>query len=156
MVIYRNSLYFCWDTITILDLNTFTVTMTLELPADPVASRLTNITAVSIHAERMVVISEEKITCISLLLVGAKKSYIEALANFEEFKRLVTESAKETSSFRDSRDNSFLMYLAEFGTYAQLEHLINDDKSEEYLLQHFEPNRYADSGFTLLMSVIQN
>jgi hypothetical protein len=149
MVIYRNSLYVCTNDITILDLNTFSVTMIWELPK---AEYVEQVQSVAIQSERMVLCLDENIICISLLLVGAKTSYIEAFWDYYEFTRLLAKETEEVFSFRDSRDNNFLMYWAEFANEEHFE-IITFSKAKKKLKHFFEPNRHGESPVTIMLSV---
>lgn len=144
MAIYHNTLFLCRNTIQILDLDTFELKLELSLPDK------SKVQSIDIQEETMVVVTTEcNFFCVSLLLLGAKRRYIEAIGNWDKFLEAIKD--EQIWNFRDSRENNFYSYMSRFAPDDYFEYLV--DKS---LLKHhdyFEPNKYYTSPFTIALTV---
>ena len=144
MCIYRDHLFVALKHIFIVDLFELKVKKSIRCPDDTFAMHI------GVLNENLLVATEGKnLYCISLLLLEGNKEYLEAVPQWDNFTTLCKNQSEQVSKFRDSRDNTFLMYVVQFGTYAHMTYIVKNCKA----FSVYEGNRYGECAISFLCKV---
>jgi hypothetical protein len=144
LVIYNDTLYVGLKHLFIVDLNDNKVKKSIQCPDD------TFVMFVAVTGESLILATEGKnLYCISLLLLEGNKEYLEAIPNWENFTTLLKNQSETVAKFKDVRENTFLNYIVQFGTYQHMVHIAKNYPVFDY----FIGNRYGESAVSFLIKV---